>query len=304
LSNQPLISIVMPSYNQGGFIEAALDSILEQDWKHLEVIVQDGGSTDATLALLEAKSRADKRVRWKSAPDRGPADAINKALSRVRGTYVGWLNSDDCYAPGALSRVVRAFTQHPQWMMCYGEGEYIDSYGDTMGRYPTLPDTSRRGVKYLKAYPVPGINAFQQGCFICQPCVFFKAVMPMLIGNLNTHLAASFDFDYWLRAFKAFEGRIGFLPDVQAYSRLHEETITHNQRSQVMLEGMQSLHHHLGCTSTTWVLSYLQEQRETGMSEPALAQQMERLLPTIQPLLNQYQWQALTKKLASLHVDK
>lgn len=287
----------MPSYNQAGYIEAALDSILDQDWTRLEIIVQDGDSTDGTQQLLKEKSQRDSRVRWASQPDNGPAEAINTALSRVRGTVVGWLNSDDYYAPGAISRAANAFQQHPEWMLCYGEGQHIDAEGNLLERYPTLPNVMIGETTEPSTWAIPAKTTFQRGCFICQPTVFFKAVMPELLGPLDTSLGASFDFDYWLRAFAAFEGRIGFVPYLQAYSRLHDDTITHQQRSRVMLEGMKVLARHQGSAPGHWVLSYFHEQREVGMSDAALMQEFVTLVPYIKPLMNQEQWQALKKQL-------
>ncbi|MGM0855821.1 MAG: glycosyltransferase family 2 protein [Pseudomonadota bacterium] len=297
MDTQPLVSIVMPSYNQAGYIETALDSILEQDWTRLEVIVQDGDSTDGTQQLLKEKSQRDSRVRWASQPDNGPADAINTALGRVRGTVVGWLNSDDCYAKGAISRVVNAFQQHPEWMLCYGEGQHIDASGNLLERYPTLPNAMNSKTIEPDTWALPDKTSFQRGCFICQPTVFFKAVLPRLLGPLDASLGASFDFDYWLRAFKAFEGRIGFVPQIQAYSRLHDDTITHQQRSRVMLEGMTVLARHQGSAPGHWVLSYLYEQRQAGLNEATINQELESLMPLIKPLMQQQQWQTLKKEL-------
>jgi glycosyltransferase involved in cell wall biosynthesis len=105
---QPLVSVVMPSLNQAEFIVSAVQSVLSQSYGHLELIVADGGSTDGTLALLQQQQGLDSRLRWMSEPDTGPADALNKALRRARGTIVGWLNSDDLYAEGAIDRAVQA----------------------------------------------------------------------------------------------------------------------------------------------------------------------------------------------------
>jgi len=287
----------MPSYNQAGYIEAALDSILEQDWTRIEIIVQDGDSTDGTQQLLKEKSHRDHRVRWASQPDNGPAEAINTALSRVRGTVVGWLNSDDCYAQGAITRAMQAFNQHPEWMLCYGEGQHIDADGNLLERYPTIPSAFMNETSLSDTWTVPEKTAFQRGCFICQPTVFFKAVMPRLLGPLDTSLGASFDFEYWLRAFAAFEGRIGYVPHLQAYSRLHDDTITRKQRCRVMLEGMSVLARHQGSAPGHWVLSYHNEQRQAGVNEALINQEIDLLMSQIKPLMHQEQWQLLKRQL-------
>src|SRR5438046_412946 len=90
---------------QGSIARFAIRNVLEQDYQPLELVVVDGGSTDETLLRLEALLAVfGSRLRWVSEKDSGPANAINKALKMARGKIIGWLNSDDLYAPGAVSR--------------------------------------------------------------------------------------------------------------------------------------------------------------------------------------------------------
>src|SRR4029078_10041925 len=98
LSERPLVSIIVPSFNQGRFIRTTIDSILEQSYRPLEAIVVDGGSNDDTVDVL--KSYGDlPELRWTSEPDTGVADAVNKGFARARGEVIGIQSSDDWYAP-------------------------------------------------------------------------------------------------------------------------------------------------------------------------------------------------------------
>lgn len=244
----PLISIAMPSYNQGTFIESSVGSVLKQDYQHVELIVQDGGSADSTIYVLEQVSLNDTRLQLASKRDAGPADAINKAFSKVRGEIIGWLNSDDLYCADTIAKVVQAFDQNPDWIMCYGHGEHIDAFDKVLGRYPTQK-------------PEVGLDGFSSGCFICQPTVFFKTPMLTLLGNLDASLKTAFDYDFWMRAFKAFPDRIGFIDDVLAQSRLHEDCITQRMRETVALEGLALGQRHLGRAQMHWAVTYLEELR-------------------------------------------
>lgn len=288
----PLVSVVMPSYNQAAFLDEAIASVLEQDWKHVELSVADGGSTDGSQAILERWQRRDSRLRWHSEPDDGPAHALNKALGRVRGTLVGWLNSDDRYTPGAIGRAVNAMQDHPEWMLCYGEGAHIDAQGHSLGRYPTLPkpEDAKAGV--------PDKSTFQDGCFICQPTVFFKTVMVRLLGPLDKSLKTAFDFDYWLRAFNAFPGRVGYLAEVQAQSRLHDDCITQQQRRLVALEGMTVLARHQKHALGHWVMTYLEEQQRQNVTQENLEGDLNRLLTDVQRLIQTHEWQALQTRIS------
>jgi glycosyltransferase involved in cell wall biosynthesis len=245
-ARMPLVSVVMPSFNQAQFIEASIDSVLGQDYPRIELIVADGGSTDGTQAILARLQSRDSRLRWFSEPDKGPADALNKALKRVRGTLIGWLNSDDLYAPGAVSRAVGVLDSPTRCMMAYGHGQHIGEDGTVLGTYPTQR-------------PEGTVDRFRQGCFICQPTVFFKRTLWQLLGPLDATLKTAFDFEYWVRAFLAFPGRIGFVDALQASSRLHDDCITLNMRRAVAMEGVQVLARHLGNPPMHWVMTYAEE---------------------------------------------
>jgi len=86
-----LVSVVMPSLNQARFIDAAIDSVLNQNYPNIELIVADGGSDDGTVDLLKNRQAVDCRIRWFLRKDGGPAEAINAALALVRGTIVNSL---------------------------------------------------------------------------------------------------------------------------------------------------------------------------------------------------------------------
>ena len=262
MHTQPLVTVVMPTLNQADFINAAIDSVLGQDYPAIELIVADGGSTDGTLELLKSRQATDSRLRWFSQQDEGPAEAINNALSKARGTIIGWLNSDDLYAAGAVSRAVNCMQLDGGLLMVYGQGQHVDGEGQYLSDYPTLP-------------PSTSVKQFSEGCFICQPPVFFKRTMPLLLGQLDESLKTAFDFDFWLRAFIAFQARIGFVNEVQAYSRLHEDCITLRMRRTVALEGMQLLAKYLGYAPKEWLLTYVEElltlnvQNDVGFSKRA-----------------------------------
>jgi glycosyltransferase involved in cell wall biosynthesis len=120
----PKISIVMPCFNHGKYIERSLLSILNQNYPNVEIIVVDGGSSDETLKILEFyRSEIDILI---TGPDKGQSDALNKGFSQTTGDVLGWLNSDDLYAPGALLRAAQAFQSNPQAMIVHGDWLTVD----------------------------------------------------------------------------------------------------------------------------------------------------------------------------------
>jgi len=99
--NNPKISIVTPSYNQGNYIEDAIKSVMEQNYNHFEHIIIDNCSTDNTIDILKRYTH----LKWTSEPDKGQSDAINKGFKKATGDIIGWLNADDYYSPGTFRKV-------------------------------------------------------------------------------------------------------------------------------------------------------------------------------------------------------
>ncbi len=216
------VSVLMPCLNPGVFLLEAVDSVLV-DPAVLELIVADGGSTDGSVELLQQRAALDRRLRLVCEPDSGPPEALNRAFALARGTVIGWLNADDRYLPEAASRAVDALELHPEWLLVYGEGQHIDAEGVVLDLYPTRP-------------PEVGLEGFRDYCFLCQPTVFWRRSLGVMLGPFELSLKTCFDFDYWIRAFTAFPGRIGHLPVLQAQTRRHGATISATQLPRAVME--------------------------------------------------------------------
>lgn len=243
------LSVLMPSFNQAPFIERAVRSVMQQEMAGtMELIVMDGGSTDGTPALLARLQQGfgATRLRWQSEPDRGPAHALNKALALARGGVIGWLNSDDLYAPGAVQRALAHLAAHPEHWMVYGQAEHIDTDDRPLGAYPTRP-------------PEAGLEAFADGCFICQPSVFLRRMTLRMLGGFDESQKTAFDMALWLRLFGPHATRIGFIDALQARSRLHGACITLTQRERIIRESMALLAQHLGTAPLHWLRTYADE---------------------------------------------
>lgn len=211
------ISIVTPSYNQGEFIAATIESVLAQAGDfYIDYIVVDAGSTDNSVAIISSYERQLQdgsrvvnclgvRFRWISEADKGQADGINKGFSLATGSVFGWLNSDDLYAPGALQQVMSLDWRKSEF--CYGKGVWIACNGDELGFYPTF-----RPNRYSLYYQ----------CTLCQPTVFFSRDAFERLGELSLAYDLVFDYEYWLRG--VFSGmRFSFIPALLARSRMYRE---------------------------------------------------------------------------------
>jgi len=108
-----VLSVVTPVYNGEKFISGCIECVAAQNCAGVEHIIVDGGSTDETVHILRESARTYPHLRWISEPDRGQSDALNKGISMAVSAYIGILNADDFYEPGALTRVVEIIKKLP-----------------------------------------------------------------------------------------------------------------------------------------------------------------------------------------------
>lgn len=180
--SQPLVSIVTPSYNQAAYLEAAIRSVLAQDYTPLEYLIVDGASQDGSLQIIQRYT--GRLAWWVSEPDRGQAEAINKGFQHARGDIVAWLNSDDVYLPGAVRSAVDALQANPQAGMVYGEAVTIDSAGRPLNRL---------------AFGDWGLRELMNFRVICQPAVFMRRALLEKAGYLDDSFHYMLDHHLWLR---------------------------------------------------------------------------------------------------------
>ncbi len=201
----PVVTIVTPSYNQGRFIRATIESVLAQDYPHLEYIIMDGGSTDETAAVVKEYSG---RLVWISEKDRGQSHAINKGFRMAKGETVAWLNSDDTILPGAVSRAVRALQQTPDVGAVYGEGYQINAQGEIKQRFPFTEPFNLWKLVYLWDY-------------ILQQTVYFRKSAVEEAGYLDERLHWGLDWDLLIRIAKRY--RLGYIPEYLGCLREHDD---------------------------------------------------------------------------------
>lgn len=126
----PLVSVIIPCYNQGQFLAEAIDSVLAQTYPHVEIIVVNDGSTDNTVDV--AASYGDK-IKYIWQENSGVSVARNRGILESRGDYLQFLDADDLITPLKLSQQLEAFFMYPEVGVVYSEGRYIDDTGVDQG---------------------------------------------------------------------------------------------------------------------------------------------------------------------------
>ena len=184
----PKISVVIPSYNQARFLEAALDSILEQEYPDLELIVLDGGSDDGSREILERRS--DEFAYWRSGKDEGQYAAIEEGFARATGDVLTWLNADDLHFPGALQTVGSIFARRADVEWIVGQNCLVNEFA---GEGRMFPQRIWRRRDVLSG----------EWRWIPQESVFFRRSLYERAGGvMATELDYAADFELWLRFFR------------------------------------------------------------------------------------------------------
>ena len=223
---RPKLSIVTPSYQQARYLEKTMRSVLEQEVP-VEYVVQDGGSTDGSTALIEqfakkygpssspqphtsrlTPSSSSHLAAWTSAPDGGQADAIAQGFAKTSGgpdDVMAWINSDDFYLPGALAGVADYFAAHPEVDVVYGHRIVVDEDSREIARW------------FLPAHDD---EVLRLNDFVPQETLFWRRRIWDKVGGLDTSFHFAVDWDLLLR-FSAAGAKIVRLPWFLACFRAH-----------------------------------------------------------------------------------
>ena len=199
-----LVSIITPSYNQAKYLEQTIQSVLSQNYSHIEYIVMDGGSNDESVEII--KKYQDKLSYWISEKDSGQADAINKGFAKANGDIIAWLNSDDYYLPNTLNQVVKTFEENPEVVLIYGNMLAVDENGKTFN-----------ALNY-KQLTLEDLLCFQ---IIGQPAVFFRRSALQKINGLNLTFHFLLDHLFWIQI--AQYGKILHVNQTWSAARYHAE---------------------------------------------------------------------------------
>lgn len=179
----PKITVVTPSFNQGTFLRATLESIHDPGYPNLEHIVIDGGSTDESVEIL--REYDEVLAFWVSEPDAGQTAALARGFELASGEILCWLNSDDLFEPYTLFDVGRFFFHNPAVSFIYGDATWIDEAGHFLKR--------QREHRFSRFIWMWGHN------YLPQPSVFWRRELYRAVGGLDPTFDLAMDADLWAR---------------------------------------------------------------------------------------------------------
>ncbi|ADC73014.1 glycosyl transferase family 2 [Thioalkalivibrio sp. K90mix] len=220
LPRKPLVSVIMPAYNTAAYIAESVDSVLDQDYPGIELIVVDDGSTDGTVEVLRGYG---DRLTLLTQQNQGAAVARNAGIAAAQGDFIAFIDSDDVWLPGKLTAQVLYMQQHPEIGLVHTD--FLAWKPDAKGQFapphtladPPVPVTETPGI-------VPEGSGWVYNQLLMESLphtitVMMRRELVEQVGPFDPQLKRGQDYDYWIRASRLTEYRQ--LDRVTALYRLH-----------------------------------------------------------------------------------
>ncbi len=219
---EPRVSVVMTVYDAERFLAQAIESILGQTLRELELIIVDDGSRDGSLAIARHHAERDARVRLTAIPHAGIAPATNRGIAQARAPLIACMDADDVARPDRLAKQVAFLERHPEVGVVGGQIEVIDRDGRFVRRsaFPLAPEQIREQMTYA--------------CVVWHPTALMRREVLHAVGGYREDFDCAVDFDLWLRLLEHTE--LANLPDVVLDYRWHGDNVSiRKHRRQFML---------------------------------------------------------------------
>ncbi|OWP61947.1 hypothetical protein CDA63_16740 [Hymenobacter amundsenii] len=216
----PLVSVILPVYNQELYLAQTLDSVLAQDYPDFELLIHDDGSTDQSAAIIRRYAARDARIRASYGPNAGHAAVINELVALAQGEWCALLDADDLMLPERLRRQLAYHQTHPEVDASSCHSYYINKDGRRLSkqRYPGLLD------------PTDGPRARARGQYVqcAMTGLFMRRCVFEQSGGLDSRFWPSDDFEYFNRLVDQGYTLV-IVPEILMEYRLHATAITMRQ---------------------------------------------------------------------------
>jgi glycosyltransferase involved in cell wall biosynthesis len=211
MNNAPLVSVIIPVYNAEKYIDECINSILEQSYKNLEILIINDGSTDGTLSKLESYN--DVRIRLITRENQGLAKTLRELVDKSTGIYIARMDADDISHKDRISQQVNKFLSNDKLVLVGTNVDYISGSGKYLGS--SICVCSNYALK----------KKLNKGNVLFHPTVMFNREMYFKVGGYNKHYEKYIE-DYLLWIKMKDEGEIAVLPSSLLCYRVHESAIS------------------------------------------------------------------------------
>ena len=218
MTNEPLVTILMPAYNHESFVKEAIESLIQQEYKNIELIITNDGSTDDTHErILELSDECRSRFtnfKYINRPNKGLIKTLKEMEKLINGKYLSILYSDDIYTPNRIKNQVNALENNKEYALCYGNMVGIDENSNVVKEYKK---------KYAKSGNV--FNELLVRNFIPAPTVMMRTDIFKIVGGYDVNFDYD-DYPLWLKI--AHKHKILYLNEDFVYYRTHGNNVSSN----------------------------------------------------------------------------
>ena len=207
MGSSPMVSVILPTYNRADLLPGTINSVLDQKFSNLELLVVDDGSTDHTEKIINDIRKSDPRIQYlKLSINRGVGFARDYGLRRARGRYIGWADSDDLWMPNKLDVQVDILDRYPEIDLLFGDFINTDHINGVKWH---LFAQNYLAMKNLQTCQIDtdvfliksGLEkALLQAVFVSLPTMLFRANIIDKIGSFDIALGGAEDFEFFYRA--------------------------------------------------------------------------------------------------------
>ena len=218
LTDEPLVSVLIPNYNYANYIGEALESIIHQTYSNFEIIVCDDGSTDNSCEVVNTYSQKDSRIKLVRKPNGGPASAWNRAYQESKGEIICLLDADDIWLHDKLQKVIDAFHAQPNVGLVFHNIIQVDNKGELIKHQPVLS-------KFAEGWMAP--FALKNGGFVDDipptSALSFRREITELVLPMNESFLRN--VDAVVRNLASFITLMQPIPEVLSKYRIHNSNI-------------------------------------------------------------------------------
>lgn len=217
----PLVSVVCLCYNQERFVEAAIQSVLSQTYKNVQLIVVDDASTDNSVAIIKSVLAGNPGIQFLELKDNlGNCKAFNLGLAQAKGFFIIDLAADDVLLPHRVEKGVQVLTEKGQgYGVHFSDAEIMDESG--MHLYNHSDRVPHETIPQGEVY-----KDIIERYFICPPTVMFTRAVMDVLGGYDETLSYE-DFDFWIRSSRAF--KYAYSPEVLVKRRISKNSLGSKQ---------------------------------------------------------------------------
>jgi len=205
----PTVSVIIPTHNRAHLVGQSIQSVLDQTFTDLELIVVDDGSTDETETVVRGFD--DARINYTYQDHTGIGAARNTGLRKAQGRYIAFLDSDDVWLPDLLEVQVPILREHLGIGLVYAKAQAIDKHGKPMNQIRGSP----------QKYPGDAVKSALYGDFVCIIATLVRRECFDRVGPFDETLMAREDWDMWIRIAKYY--RLAHVDKVLARFRTHDD---------------------------------------------------------------------------------